>query len=43
MTVQGLKVVKRDLENNIIAIKGAVPGWPNGMIVLRKSVKSKKK
>ena len=43
VTVQGLQVVKCDLENNIIAIKGAVPGWPNGMIVLRKSLKSKKK
>ncbi len=29
VTVQNLQVVKIDAENNLIAIKGAVPG-PNG-------------
>lgn len=33
VTVQNLKIVKVDVENNLIAIKGAVPG-PNGGIVL---------
>jgi large subunit ribosomal protein L3 len=32
VTVQNLEVVKIDVENNLIAIKGAVPG-PNGSIV----------
>ena len=33
VTVQNLTIVKVDAENNLIAIKGAVPG-PNGGIVL---------
>ena len=33
VTVQNLKIAKIDSENNLIAIKGAVPG-PNGGIVL---------
>ena len=33
VTVQNLTIVKVDVENNLIAIKGAVPG-PNGGIVL---------
>ena len=32
VTVQNLKVVKVDAENNLIAIKGAIPG-PNGSVV----------
>ncbi len=40
VTVQNLTVAKVDAENNLIAIKGAVPG-PNGGIVLsRNSVKA---
>ena len=32
VTIQNLTIVKIDAENNLIAIKGAVPG-PNGGIV----------
>ena len=32
VTIQNLKVVKVDAENNLIAIKGAIPG-PNGSVV----------
>ncbi|GHU52318.1 50S ribosomal protein L3 [Clostridia bacterium] len=32
VTVQNLEVVKIDLENNLIAVKGAIPG-PNGSLV----------
>ena len=40
VTVQNLQVVKVDAENNLIAIKGAVPG-PNGATVtIRDSVKA---
>ncbi|BED92720.1 MAG: 50S ribosomal protein L3 [Candidatus Paraimprobicoccus trichonymphae] len=43
VTIQNLRVVKIDIENNLIAIKGAIPG-PNGSIItIHDSVKIKKK
>ena len=41
-TVQNLTVVKVDAENNLIAIKGAVPGPNGGIVCIRDSVKAKK-
>ncbi len=41
VTVQNLDVVKVDVENNLIAIKGAIPGPKNGIVVIADSVKSK--
>jgi len=35
-TVENLKVVKIDLENNYIFVKGAVPGSNNGMVIVNK-------
>ena len=40
VTVQNLEVVKIDAENNIIAVKGAVPGPKGGIVVLQDSVKA---
>ena len=40
VTVQNLKVVKIDNENNLMAVKGAVPGAKNGIVFLRDSVKA---
>ena len=40
VTVQNLTVVKVDAENNIIAVKGAVPGPKGGIVVLFDSVKA---
>ena len=40
VTVQNLEVVKVDAENNIIAVKGAVPGPKGGIVVLFDSVKA---
>ena len=40
VTVQNLKVVKIDSENNLIAVKGAVPGAKNGIVFVRDSVKA---
>lgn len=40
VTVQNLKVVKVDVENNLIAIKGAVPGPNGGIVMIRDSVKA---
>ena len=40
VTVQNLKVVKIDSENNLIAVKGAIPGAKNGIVFVRNSVKA---
>ena len=40
VTVQNLQVVKRAAENNLIAIKGAVPGPNGGTVTIRDSVKA---
>lgn len=40
VTVQNLKIVKVDAENNLIAIKGAVPGPNGGTILIHDSVKA---
>ena len=42
VTVQNLQVVKIDAENNLIAIKGAVPGPNGGTVTIRDSVKCAK-
>ncbi|MGL6115439.1 50S ribosomal protein L3 [Cetobacterium sp. SF1] len=39
VTVQNLQVVKVDVENNLLLIKGAVPGSKNGYIVVKPAVK----
>lgn len=40
VTVQNLVVAKVDAENNLIAIKGAVPGPNGGIVLIRDSVKA---
>ena len=40
VTIQNLDVVKVDAENNLIAIKGAIPGPKGGIVVIRNSVKA---
>ena len=40
VTVQNLTVVKIDAENNLLAIKGAVPGPNGGYVVVKDSVKA---
>ncbi len=39
LTVQNLKVVKVDVENNILLVKGAIPGFKNGYVIIRKAKK----
>jgi large subunit ribosomal protein L3 len=43
VTTQNLKVIKVDLANNLLVIKGAVPGPKNGILEIRKSIKKKPK
>ncbi len=42
-TLQNLKVIKVDLANNIIVVRGAVPGHKNALIEIRKSIKKQTK
>lgn len=39
VTVQNLEIVKIDAENNLIAIKGAIPGPKNGIVTICDCVK----
>ena len=39
VTVQNLDVVKVDPDHNLIAVRGAIPGPKNGVVVLSESVK----
>lgn len=41
-TVQNLSVVQADPERNLLVLKGAVPGPPNGLLLIRKAAKSPK-
>ncbi len=40
VTTLNLEIVKVDAERNLLFIKGAVPGHPNGLVMIRKSVKA---
>ena len=40
VTVQNLKIAKIDVENNLTAIKGAIPGPKGGIVVIADAVKA---
>ena len=40
VTIQNLEVVRVDVENNVILVKGAVPGPKKSMVVLKEAVKA---
>lgn len=40
VTVQNLDVVKVDVENNLIVVKGAIPGPKGGIVIIADSVKA---
>lgn len=42
VTVQNLEVVRVDVENNMLLVKGAVPGAKKSLIVVKEAVKSSK-
>lgn len=39
VTLQNLKVVRADVENNILLVKGAIPGCKNGYVMIRMAKK----
>jgi len=41
VTVRNLKVLKVDAENNLLLVKGAVPGANGGYVIIRKAVAAK--
>jgi large subunit ribosomal protein L3 len=41
VTVRNLKVVQVDAENNLLVVRGAVPGAPGGYVMVRKAVAAK--
>lgn len=40
VTIQNLEIVKVDAENNLILVKGAVPGIKGGLVTIRNAVKA---
>ena len=40
VTIKGLTVVKVDAENNLIMVRGAVPGANGSLVVVKKSIKN---
>ena len=41
VTTRNLKVVQVDAENNLLVLKGAVPGSPGGYLIVRKAIARK--
>ena len=42
-TIQNLEIIKSDLENNLIFIKGSVPGSKNSLVLIQKRSKETSK
>ena len=41
VTVRNLKIVSVDAENNLLVIRGAIPGAPGGYVMVRKAIAAK--
>jgi large subunit ribosomal protein L3 len=41
VTVRNLKVVQVDADNNLLVVRGAVPGAPGGYLIIRKAIAAK--
>ena len=41
-TVHNLKVLRVDLENNLLLVEGGIPGAPTAYVVIRKAIKAKR-
>lgn len=39
-TIQKLRVIKIDPENNLLLVKGAIPGVKNGLVMIKRTVKT---
>ncbi|HEX5214377.1 MAG TPA: 50S ribosomal protein L3, partial [Vicinamibacterales bacterium] len=41
ITTRNLKVVSIDLDNHLLVLRGAVPGAPSGVVIIRRAVARK--
>lgn len=41
ITAQGLRIIRIDAERNLMLLKGAIPGAPGGIVIVKPSVKAK--
>ena len=39
-TIQNLEIIRTDLENNLIYVKGSVPGSKNSLVLIRRNIKN---
>ena len=39
-TIQNLEIIKSDIENNLIFIKGSIPGSKNSIVLIKKNTKN---
>ena len=42
-TIQNIEIVKSDLENDLLYLKGSIPGSKNSEVLVKKAVKNIKK
>ena len=42
VTVRNLRIAKIDAENNLLIVRGAIPGAPTGYVLIRKAVAAKR-
>ena len=42
VTIQNLEIVRVDVENNLLLVKGAVPGPKKSLVTIKESVKAGK-
>ena len=40
ITIQNLEIVKVDVENNLLLVKGAVPGPKKSLVTIKEAVKA---
>ena len=42
-TMQNIEIIKTDLENDLLYLKGSIPGSKNSEVLVKKSIKNIKK
>ena len=42
-TIQNLEIIKSDIENNLLYLKGSIPGSKNSEVLVQKAVKNIKR
>ena len=42
-TMQNIEIIKSDLENNLLYLKGSIPGSKNAQVIVKQSIKNVRK